>query len=219
MFNILHLFSFLSSSGHSFVAAPFAKTILLLPLNQFSIPCYWFISPTDTDPKILVMELNSLFLVVSMWEWECIKRTIFDCRASIVLCRKILLFKYKKITVLPCTINLPSPFCTPVKSKQISTQKKLCREGLDFFFIIFHIKLSRYIFPLHFLQVDNIEDCFSIIKSRPKPLAAYLFTNNEQLKKDYVEKISSGGMLINDTVVHVVIILFLKFIHGNFVEF
>ncbi|KAJ1387792.1 Zinc finger, RING-CH-type [Sesbania bispinosa] len=53
------------------------------------------------------------------------------------------------------------------------------------------------------LTVDNIEDCFSIIKSKPKPLAAYLFTNNEQLKKDYVEKISSGGMLINDTVIHV----------------
>ncbi|XP_068470613.1 aldehyde dehydrogenase family 3 member H1-like isoform X2 [Phaseolus vulgaris] len=53
------------------------------------------------------------------------------------------------------------------------------------------------------ITVDNIEDCYSIIKSRPKPLAAYLFTNNEQLKKDYVDKISSGGMLINDAVIHV----------------
>lgn len=69
---------------------------------------------------------------------------------------------------------------------------------------------SFYLF-LTFLQVDSIEDSFSIIKSRPKPLAAYLFTNNEQLKKDYVDKISSGGMLINDAVVHVVT-LFLKFI-------
>ena len=58
--------------------------------------------------------------------------------------------------------------------------------------------------------MDNIEDCYSIIKSRPKPLAAYLFTNNEQLKKDYVDKISSGGILINDAILHVVI-LFLKF--------
>ncbi|XP_057420094.1 aldehyde dehydrogenase family 3 member H1-like isoform X2 [Lotus japonicus] len=53
------------------------------------------------------------------------------------------------------------------------------------------------------ITVDNIEDSFSIIKSKPKPLAAYLFTNNEQLKKDYVENISSGGMLINDTILHV----------------
>ncbi|CAK8579020.1 unnamed protein product [Lathyrus sativus] len=56
---------------------------------------------------------------------------------------------------------------------------------------------------LPIITVDSIEDSFSIIKSRPKPLAAYLFTNNEQLKKDYVDKISSGGMLINDAVVHV----------------
>jgi aldehyde dehydrogenase (NAD+) len=56
---------------------------------------------------------------------------------------------------------------------------------------------------LPIITVDNIEDCYGIIKSRPKPLAAYLFTNNEQLKKDYVDKISSGGMLINDAVVHV----------------
>lgn len=56
---------------------------------------------------------------------------------------------------------------------------------------------------LPIITVDSIEDSFSIIKSRPKPLAAYLFTNNEQLKKDYVDKISSGGMLINDAVIHV----------------
>ncbi|XP_061360008.1 aldehyde dehydrogenase family 3 member I1, chloroplastic-like isoform X2 [Gastrolobium bilobum] len=55
------------------------------------------------------------------------------------------------------------------------------------------------------ITVDNIEDSFSIIKSKPKPLAAYLFTNNEQLKKDYVENISSGGMLINDTILHFVV--------------
>ncbi|XP_072068517.1 aldehyde dehydrogenase family 3 member H1 isoform X2 [Arachis hypogaea] len=53
------------------------------------------------------------------------------------------------------------------------------------------------------ITVENIEDSFGIIKSKPKPLAAYLFTNNEQLKKAYVENISSGGMLINDTVIHV----------------
>ncbi|XP_028770308.1 aldehyde dehydrogenase family 3 member H1 isoform X1 [Neltuma alba] len=52
-------------------------------------------------------------------------------------------------------------------------------------------------------QVENWEDSFDIIRSKPKPLAAYLFTNDEQLKKDYVQNISSGGMLINDTILHV----------------
>ncbi|KAL1346997.1 hypothetical protein HN51_020523 [Arachis hypogaea] len=54
------------------------------------------------------------------------------------------------------------------------------------------------------ITVDKIEDGFDIIKSKPKPLAAYLFTNNEDLKKSFVENISSGGMLINDTVLQVV---------------
>ncbi|KAF3439291.1 hypothetical protein FNV43_RR17567 [Rhamnella rubrinervis] len=55
------------------------------------------------------------------------------------------------------------------------------------------------------LTVDTIEDSFGVIKSRPKPLVAYLFTNNEQLKKSYVKNISSGGMLVNDTVLHLTV--------------
>lgn len=58
-------------------------------------------------------------------------------------------------------------------------------------------------------QVEKLEDSFEIINSKPKPLASYLFTNEEQLKKDFVQKISSGGMLINDTILHV-ITLFIK---------
>ncbi|KAL6284823.1 hypothetical protein ACE6H2_015752 [Prunus campanulata] len=53
------------------------------------------------------------------------------------------------------------------------------------------------------VTVEKIEDSFDVINSRPKPLAVYVFTNNEQLKKGFVENISSGGMLINDTVLHV----------------
>lgn len=59
-------------------------------------------------------------------------------------------------------------------------------------------------------QVENLKDSFEVIKSKSKPLAAYLFTNDVQLKKDFVQNISSGGMLINDTILHV-IALFLKF--------
>ncbi|KAJ7945133.1 Aldehyde dehydrogenase [Quillaja saponaria] len=58
---------------------------------------------------------------------------------------------------------------------------------------------------LPIVTVNNIKDSFGVIKSKPKPLAAYLFTNNEQLKKDYVQNISSGGMLINDTILHLTV--------------
>ncbi|KAG5528977.1 hypothetical protein RHGRI_029589 [Rhododendron griersonianum] len=53
--------------------------------------------------------------------------------------------------------------------------------------------------------VENLEDSFAVINSRSKPLAAYLFTNNEELKKDFVKNISSGGMVINDTILHVTV--------------
>ncbi|KAJ8769172.1 hypothetical protein K2173_000947 [Erythroxylum novogranatense] len=53
------------------------------------------------------------------------------------------------------------------------------------------------------VTVESINDSFAEINSRPKPLAAYLFTNDEKLKSDFIENVSSGGMLINDTVLHV----------------
>lgn len=65
------------------------------------------------------------------------------------------------------------------------------------------ISPSHYVFLLIGHKVEKIEDSFDVINSRPKPLAVYVFTNNEQLKKGFVENISSGGMLINDTVLHV----------------
>ncbi|XP_062007406.1 aldehyde dehydrogenase family 3 member H1-like isoform X1 [Rosa rugosa] len=58
---------------------------------------------------------------------------------------------------------------------------------------------------LPIVTVEKIEGSFDVINSRPKPLAVYVFTNNEQLKKSFVENISSGGMLINDTVLHVAV--------------
>ncbi|KAM7499399.1 hypothetical protein LguiA_023813 [Lonicera macranthoides] len=55
---------------------------------------------------------------------------------------------------------------------------------------------------LPILTVDNLDDCFAVINSRSKPLASYLFTNDEELKKEFVRNVSSGGMLINDTILH-----------------
>jgi acyl-CoA reductase-like NAD-dependent aldehyde dehydrogenase len=36
-----------------------------------------------------------------------------------------------------------------------------------------------------------------------KPLAAYLFTNDSQLKQQFERNISAGGMIFNDTGIHV----------------
>lgn len=58
---------------------------------------------------------------------------------------------------------------------------------------------------LPILTVDSVEDSFDMINSRSKPLAAYFFTNNEELKKEFVRNVSTGGMLINDTILHLTV--------------
>lgn len=56
-------------------------------------------------------------------------------------------------------------------------------------------------------QVDKVEESFDIINSGTKPLAAYLFTSNEKLKKLFVLTVSAGGLVVNDTTLHVIFFL------------
>eukprot|EP00258_Populus_trichocarpa_P014959 XP_006370386.2 aldehyde dehydrogenase family 3 member H1 isoform X1 [Populus trichocarpa] len=58
---------------------------------------------------------------------------------------------------------------------------------------------------LPIITVENVKDSIDLINSKPKPLTAYLFTNNEKLKNNFVQSVSSGGMVINDTVLHVTV--------------
>ncbi|KAJ9177874.1 hypothetical protein P3X46_013031 [Hevea brasiliensis] len=58
---------------------------------------------------------------------------------------------------------------------------------------------------LPIITVENVKDSFDAINSKPKPLAAYLFTNDEKLKESFVQNVSAGGMLINDTILHVTV--------------
>ncbi|XP_047341226.1 aldehyde dehydrogenase family 3 member H1-like [Impatiens glandulifera] len=56
---------------------------------------------------------------------------------------------------------------------------------------------------LPIIQVESIEKGFEMMKFKEKPLAAYLFTNDNKLKDEFVEKVSAGGLLINDVALHV----------------
>ncbi|KAK6257543.1 hypothetical protein QUC31_001002 [Theobroma cacao] len=56
---------------------------------------------------------------------------------------------------------------------------------------------------LPIIMVDKVEDSFDVINSSgTKPLAAYLFTNKEKLKEKFVATVSAGGLVVNDTTVH-----------------
>lgn len=58
---------------------------------------------------------------------------------------------------------------------------------------------------LPIITVDKLEDSFDVINSGTKPLAAYLFTNDKKLKQKFVMTVSAGGLVVNDTTVHVAV--------------
>jgi len=55
---------------------------------------------------------------------------------------------------------------------------------------------------LPILEFTDISQVISIVNSRPKPLALYLFTNNKNVEKTILRDISFGGGCVNDTIVH-----------------
>jgi len=50
--------------------------------------------------------------------------------------------------------------------------------------------------------VDSVDEAISFIQSREKPLAAYIFSNNQENIKKFSEQTSSGGFVANDALVH-----------------
>lgn len=53
------------------------------------------------------------------------------------------------------------------------------------------------------LTFDDIDSVIEKIKERPKPLALYLFTKAEDVKKKVLNEVSFGGGCINDAVMHI----------------
>ena len=56
------------------------------------------------------------------------------------------------------------------------------------------------ILPL--LTYTNLSDCIKFIRSRPRPLALYLFTESRATEKKILDSCSFGGGCINDTIIH-----------------
>ncbi|MUG92671.1 aldehyde dehydrogenase family protein [Scytonema sp. UIC 10036] len=52
------------------------------------------------------------------------------------------------------------------------------------------------------IEYTDVQEAIDLINSRPKPLALYLFTNNKNLQQKVLQTTSSGGVCINDTVLH-----------------
>lgn len=52
------------------------------------------------------------------------------------------------------------------------------------------------------LTFDAIEEAEAFVRSRPQPLALYLFTENKAVKERFLRRVSFGGGCINDTIIH-----------------
>ncbi len=55
---------------------------------------------------------------------------------------------------------------------------------------------------LPILIYSNINEAINLIRSKPKPLALYIFSKNQQNIDRVLAETSSGGVCINDTVIH-----------------
>ncbi len=55
---------------------------------------------------------------------------------------------------------------------------------------------------LPILEFDNIKEAIKFVRSKPKPLASYIFSDSDNNINSWREMISSGGLCINDTIVH-----------------
>ncbi len=55
------------------------------------------------------------------------------------------------------------------------------------------------------LEYTNLEEALTIVNEKPKPLALYFFSNNQQNQAKFLQETTSGGACINDTVMHLTI--------------
>jgi aldehyde dehydrogenase (NAD+) len=57
---------------------------------------------------------------------------------------------------------------------------------------------------LPILRVDNVNEALRFVNGRPKPLALYIFSQNEQVQKQVIENSSSGGVCVNGTIFQII---------------
>lgn len=55
---------------------------------------------------------------------------------------------------------------------------------------------------LPILEYSNLEEAIAAINDRPKPLALYLFSTNKRTQEYVLKATSSGGVCLNDTIMH-----------------
>jgi aldehyde dehydrogenase (NAD+) len=55
------------------------------------------------------------------------------------------------------------------------------------------------------VEYGELEEAIALINARPKPLALYFFSNDSRKQELMLQSTSSGGVCINDTVMHIAV--------------
>jgi len=80
-------------------------------------------------------------------------------------------------------------YIAPTLIENVSTNAKVMQE-----------EIFGPILPI--IEYSEISEAIAFVSNRPKPLALYIFSNNEKIQQRVLRETSSGGVCINDTVVH-----------------
>ena len=86
--------------------------------------------------------------------------------------------------------NLSERFIEPTILDDISFKDKLMEE-----------EIFGPILPI--IPYDELDDVLKQVKSLPKPLACYVYSNNKKIKAKILEEISFGGGAINESNMHI----------------
>ena len=58
---------------------------------------------------------------------------------------------------------------------------------------------------LPILEFNNVSEAIDLINKKPKPLALYIFSRDKEFQQRIISETSSGGVCINDTIVHLAV--------------
>jgi aldehyde dehydrogenase (NAD+) len=91
--------------------------------------------------------------------------------------------------VIGGTVDLASRYVAPTVLADVNTDAPVMRE-----------EIFGPILPV--IAVDSIDAAIGFINARDKPLALYLFTGDASVRDAVIARTSSGGVVVNDVVVH-----------------
>jgi len=58
---------------------------------------------------------------------------------------------------------------------------------------------------LPIIEYSHLEEAISFVNNQPKPLALYFFSKNQEYQQQILQKTSSGGVCINDTIMQIAV--------------